>query len=134
MCWSATRAAIHVAAALDMQEPALPCGRTGEVGPKIGRHAELLKKQKFSLQANSKTREGSDPDRDAQFRVFDRPWKRPSARTSRSLPLNTKKKVLAGDFSSELALVMASPRRSGRGAWHRLSDQGTRPRRALWNL
>src|SRR5208282_6171621 len=31
---------------------------------------ELLKKQKFSLQANSKTREGADnPDRDAQFRV-----------------------------------------------------------------
>ena len=30
---------------------------------------ELLKKQKFSLQANSKTREGADnPDRDAQFR------------------------------------------------------------------
>ena len=31
---------------------------------------ELLKKQKFSLQANSKTREGADnPDRDAQFGV-----------------------------------------------------------------
>ena len=31
---------------------------------------ELLKKQKFSLQANRKTREGADnPDRDAQFRV-----------------------------------------------------------------
>ncbi len=29
---------------------------------------ELLKQQKFSLQANSKTREGdSHPDRDAQF-------------------------------------------------------------------
>jgi hypothetical protein len=29
---------------------------------------ELLKKQKFSLQANRKTREGADnPDRDAQF-------------------------------------------------------------------
>jgi Rhodopirellula transposase DDE domain len=32
---------------------------------------ELLKKQKFSLQANSKTREGADnPDRDAQFHVI----------------------------------------------------------------
>ena len=31
---------------------------------------ELLKKQRFSLQANGKTREGADnPDRDAQFRV-----------------------------------------------------------------
>jgi hypothetical protein len=35
---------------------------------------ELLKRQKFSLQANSKTQEGGDhPDRDAQFIVSDAP-------------------------------------------------------------
>ena len=45
----------------------------GNLGHKLSHTVvgELLKKQKFSLQANSKTREGADnPDRDAQFRVI----------------------------------------------------------------
>ena len=45
-------------------------GELDKLGHKISHTVvgELLKKQKFSLQANSKTREGaSNPDRDAQF-------------------------------------------------------------------
>ena len=56
-----------------MQEPAQAGRGTRQTrGHKISHTVvgELLKKQKFSLQANSKTREGADnPDRDAQFHV-----------------------------------------------------------------
>jgi hypothetical protein len=62
---------------------------------------ELLKQQKFSLQANHKTREGdSHPDRDAQFAHI-------SARVTRALDerqpvisVDTKKKELVGDFKN----------------------------------
>ena len=59
-----------VAAALDLQEPVAVDAGLGCQGHRVGRTlvGELLHQQKFSLQANRKTREGeSHPDRDAQF-------------------------------------------------------------------
>ena len=108
----------------------------GKLGHKISHTVvgELLKKQKFSLQANSKTREGADnPDRDAQFGVVNDAVKTALGRKP------------AGDFRryeeegvgrrlQERRSRMAQTRRSGRSARPRLPDQGTRPRRALWNL
>jgi hypothetical protein len=48
-------------------------GELNKLGHKISHTVvgELLKEQKFSLQANCKTKEGSDnPDRDTQFRFI----------------------------------------------------------------
>src|SRR5271157_3987901 len=60
---------------------------------------ELLKKQKFSLQANSKTREGADnPDRDAQFGVINDAVKTAMAENQPAISVDTKKKELVGDF------------------------------------
>ena len=60
---------------------------------------ELLKKQKFSLQANSKTREGADnPDRDAQFHVVNDAVKTAMAENQPAISVDTKKKELVGDF------------------------------------
>ena len=54
---------------------------------------ELLKKQKFSLQANSKTREGADnPDRDAQFRVVNEAVKTAISENQPVISVDTKKK------------------------------------------
>ena len=62
---------------------------------------ELLKKQKFSLQANSKTREGADnPDRDAQFRVINEAVKTAMAEHQPAISVDTKKKELVGDFKN----------------------------------
>jgi hypothetical protein len=62
---------------------------------------ELLKKQKFSLQANSKTREGSDnPDRDAQFRFINDAVTRAMANNQPVISVDTKKKELVGDFKN----------------------------------
>jgi hypothetical protein len=55
----------------------------------------LLKKQKFSLQANRKTREGADnPDRDAQFRVVNDAVKTAMAENQPAISVDTKKKDL----------------------------------------
>src|ERR1700722_2002132 len=62
---------------------------------------ELLKKQKFSLQANSKTREGADnPDRDAQFRVVNEAVKTAIGENQPVISVDTKKKELVGDFKN----------------------------------
>jgi hypothetical protein len=62
---------------------------------------ELLKKQKFSLQANSKTREGADnPDRDAQFRFINEAVKTGLAENQPVISVDTKKKELVGDFKN----------------------------------
>src|SRR5208283_2354220 len=62
---------------------------------------ELLKKQKFSLQANSKTREGADnPDRDAQFCVINDAVKTAMAENQPAISVDTKKKELVGDFKN----------------------------------
>jgi hypothetical protein len=62
---------------------------------------ELLKSQKFSLQANSKTREGSShPDRDAQFVHIDASVSRALADQQPVISVDTKKKELVGDFKN----------------------------------
>src|ERR1700688_92177 len=62
---------------------------------------ELLTQQKFSLQANSKTREGGEqPDRDAQFLYINQSVT--AALTARQpvISVDTKKKELVGDFKN----------------------------------
>jgi hypothetical protein len=62
---------------------------------------ELLKGQKFSLQANSKTREGdSHPDRDAQFAFINARVNRALAEQQPVISVDTKKKELVGDFKN----------------------------------
>ena len=62
---------------------------------------ELLKAQKFSLQANSKTKEGSDnPDRDAQFRFINAAVETALAEQQPAISVDTKKKELVGDFKN----------------------------------
>ena len=61
----------------------------------------MLKKQKLSLQANSKTREGADnPDRDAQFRLINEAVKTAMAENQPAISVDTKKKELVGDFKN----------------------------------
>jgi hypothetical protein len=62
---------------------------------------ELLHKQKFSLQANRKTREGdSHPDRDAQFIHINDSVKAALAAGQPVISVDTKKKELVGDFKN----------------------------------
>jgi hypothetical protein len=72
-------------------------------GHRIGRTVvgELLHKQKFSLQANRKTREGeSHPDRDAQFIHINNSVKAALAEGQPVISVDTKKKELVGDFKN----------------------------------
>ena len=60
---------------------------------------ELLKAQKFSLQANRKTKEDADnPDRDAQFRFINAAVETALAESQPVISVDTKKKELVGDF------------------------------------
>jgi hypothetical protein len=62
---------------------------------------ELLKAQKFSLQANRKTNEGGDrPDRDAQFSHINRSVTTALAVQEPVISVDTKKKELVGDFKN----------------------------------
>jgi Rhodopirellula transposase DDE domain len=62
---------------------------------------ELLKAQKFSLQANSKTKEGGDhPDRDAQFSHINQSVTTALAAQQPVISVDTKKKELVGDFKN----------------------------------
>jgi hypothetical protein len=62
---------------------------------------ELLKRQKFSLQGNSKTREGGDhPDRDAQFIHINQSVTAAMAAQQPVISVDTKKKELVGDFKN----------------------------------
>ena len=57
---------------------------------------ELLTQQKFSLQANSKTREGGDnPDRDAQFCHINQSVSAALVESQPVISVDTKKKELA---------------------------------------
>ena len=68
---------------------------------------ELLKQQKFSLQANCKTREGSShPDRDAPFASISQSVSAALAEPQPVISVDTKKKELVGDF------------RNGGREWH----------------
>jgi len=72
-------------------------------GHRIGRTVvgELLHKQKFSLQANRKTREGdSHPDRNAQFVHINESVKAALAAGQPVISVDTKKKELVGDFKN----------------------------------
>jgi len=72
-------------------------------GHRIGRTVvgELLHKQKFSLQANRKTREGdSHPDRNAQFVHINNSVKAALAAGQPVISVDTKKKELVGDFKN----------------------------------
>jgi alkylated DNA nucleotide flippase Atl1 len=63
--------------------------------------AELLKQEKFSLQANCKTREGeSHPDRDAQFAHINARVTQALAERQPVISVDTKKKELVGDFKN----------------------------------
>jgi hypothetical protein len=62
---------------------------------------ELLKAQKFSLQANSKTNEGGDhPDRDAQFSYINQSVTTALAAQHPVISVDTKKKELVGEFKN----------------------------------
>ena len=62
---------------------------------------ELLKAQKFSLQANRKTREGADnPDRDAQFGFINAAVTTAMEQKEPVISVDTKKKELVGDFKN----------------------------------
>ena len=62
---------------------------------------ELLAQQQFSLQANSKTREGGDhPDRDAQFGYINQSVTEALASHQPVISVDTKKKELVGDFKN----------------------------------
>src|SRR3954447_9733531 len=68
---------------------------------------ELLKQQKFSLQANCKTREGgSHPDREAQFAYISQSVSAALAEQQPVISVDTKKKELVGHF------------RNGGREWH----------------
>jgi len=74
-------------------------------GHRIGRTVvgELLHKQKFSLQANRKTREGEGhPDRNAQFIHINDSVKAALAAGQPVISVDTKKKELVGDFKEEV--------------------------------
>ena len=78
-------------------------GELNKLGHKISHTVvgELLKSQKFSLQANSKTKEGADnPDRDAQFRFINDAVETALAEHQPVISVDTKKKELVGDFKN----------------------------------
>jgi hypothetical protein len=63
--------------------------------------AELLQASGYSLQANRKTREGSQhPDRDAQFGYINEQVRRFQKRGQPAISVDTKKKELVGDFKN----------------------------------
>jgi hypothetical protein len=73
------------------------------MGHKIGRTlvGELLHKLDYSLQANRKTREGSNhADRDAQFHYINDRVKEALASNEPAISVDTKKKELVGDFKN----------------------------------
>jgi hypothetical protein len=73
------------------------------MGHRVGRTlvGELLHQQKFSLQANRKTREGeSHPDRNAQFIHLNESVRAALAAGEPVISVDTKKKELVGDFKN----------------------------------
>jgi hypothetical protein len=63
--------------------------------------ADLLRDMGYSLQANRKTREGTNhPDRDAQFGYINDQVKRALAASEPAISVDTKKKELVGDFKN----------------------------------
>src|SRR5665811_780404 len=76
---------------------------------------ELLKAQKFSLQANRKTREGADnPDRDAQFGFINAAVTTAMAQNQPVISVDTKKKGTGWRFQEPRARMAAARRARGR--------------------
>lgn len=74
-----------------------------ELGHRIGHNvvADLLRDLGYSLQANRKTREGTNhPDRNAQFEYINRKMKQALAAREPAISVDTKKKELVGDFKN----------------------------------
>jgi transposase len=74
-----------------------------ELGHRIGHNvvADLLRDLGYSLQANRKTREGTNhPDRNAQFGYINRKVKQALAAREQAISVDTKKKELVGDFKN----------------------------------
>ena len=74
-----------------------------KAGFEVGRQvvSELLKSAGYSLQALSKTREGTDsPDRDAQFLFIKAEVEKAQANGQPVISVDTKKKELVGDFKN----------------------------------
>jgi transposase len=79
------------------------CQSLCEMGHQVGRTlvGELLHQLDYSLQANRKTREGSNhPDRDAQFHYINDRVKEALAANEPAISIDTKKKELVGDFKN----------------------------------
>ena len=99
-----TRGDPQCAAAVDVQEPAqAAAGACATWAITIGRTlvGELLHKLDYSLQANRKTREGTNhPDRDAQFRYINDRVNEALAAGEPAISVDTKKKELVGDFKN----------------------------------
>jgi hypothetical protein len=86
------------------------CKSTRTIANELGRHhhrvshakvAQLLHGLDYSLQSNRKTEEGRDhPDRDAQFRHINAVVKRYLAQGSPVISVDTKKKVLIGNYAN----------------------------------
>jgi hypothetical protein len=75
----------------------------GNLGHRIGHNAvaDLLRELGYSLQANRKTREGSNhPDRDAQFGYINARTSEALAAGQPAISVDTKKKELVGDFKN----------------------------------
>jgi hypothetical protein len=78
-------------------------GALQAMGHRVSRQlvAELLVGAGYSLQANRKTREGTNhPDRDAQFRYINQHVRRFQAARQPVISVDTKKKELVGDFKN----------------------------------
>jgi hypothetical protein len=75
----------------------------GALGHRIGHNvvADLLRQMGYTLQANRKTREGTNhPDRDAQFGYINDRMKEALAAAEPAISVDTKKKELVGDFKN----------------------------------
>jgi hypothetical protein len=104
-----SRSQRHLAAALAEQGYRVSANLVGR----------LLKDLGFSLQANAKTREGSQhPDRDAQFQHINAAVERFRRSRQPAISVDTKKKELVGDFKNPGQEL----RRSGRPAKVRVHD------------
>src|SRR3954468_17211620 len=103
---------------------------------------DLLKAEKFSLQGNRKTREGSEhPDRDAQFGHINTSVTTALAEQQPVISVDTKKKELVGDprdkpegMLQERGPHLASAGRTGRGTGLRLSQPSAGPSDPVWRV
>ena len=98
-------------------------------GYTIGRQmvAELLAELDYSLQANRKTREGSQhPDRNAQFEYIAGQVRQLQRRGQPVISVDTKKKELVGNFKNGGKEWCPPSKRSGAGGaeWDRLCIRG----------